>query len=105
MGGWLAEPDFGPEGATDFNDLASRRGLGAVKDCIEAAKLPPALAKHGVSGVSGVQPNNDEAYSDTPACGEGVSGVSATAINQLPEKTKRPAFRVFDDWIGWNMAG
>ena len=41
IGGLLAIPDFGadrPEGAKDFNDLASRCGTDAVKRAIEGAK-------------------------------------------------------------------
>jgi putative DNA primase/helicase len=39
----LVAPDFGgerPEGASDFNDLATLRGLEAVRACIKAAEAP-----------------------------------------------------------------
>jgi len=41
VGGTLAVPDFGadrPDGATDFNDMAALRGLGAVKEAIATVK-------------------------------------------------------------------
>ena len=41
VGGPLAVPDFGPnrqDGETDFNDVARRLGLDAVRECIAAAK-------------------------------------------------------------------
>lgn len=40
VGGRLALPDFGmarPDGATDFNDLGTLRGLKVVKTCVESA--------------------------------------------------------------------
>jgi putative DNA primase/helicase len=43
IGGKLAIPDFGPdrpEGMTDFNDMTVKKGLEAVKSCIEAAVTP-----------------------------------------------------------------
>ena len=42
VGGWLAVPDFGadrPDDATDMNDLAQIAGAGAVKACMDAARL------------------------------------------------------------------
>lgn len=46
-GGLLAVPDFGadrPDKATDFNDLATHRGLDAVKSCIAKAQAPDVAA-------------------------------------------------------------
>jgi putative DNA primase/helicase len=43
VGGLVAIPDFGadrPDSATDFNDLASHRGVGAVERAIANAKAP-----------------------------------------------------------------
>lgn len=42
VGGFLAMPDFGadrPDGATDFNDLHQIAGAGAVKACVDAARI------------------------------------------------------------------
>ncbi len=58
IGGHLAVPDFGPdrpEGASDFNDLALRRGLEEVREQIEAANpvgpdRPSAEKKHPLDG-------------------------------------------------------
>ena len=62
--GLLAIPDFGvdrPEGATDFNDLASRCGTEAVKRAVASASAPSAvmplpIARTPVSGDSGGWP-------------------------------------------------
>ena len=46
VNGLLAVPDFGadrPDGATDFNDLATAQGPEAVRHCIEAAATVTAL--------------------------------------------------------------
>lgn len=47
-GGLVAVPDFGPdraEGDKDFNDMAARCGLGAVRRCLESASAP-AIDEH-----------------------------------------------------------
>jgi putative DNA primase/helicase len=47
VGGLLAVPDFGParpQGATDFNDLASLDGLDALRRCVAAAMPPGGVA-------------------------------------------------------------
>ncbi|MDD5037148.1 MAG: DUF927 domain-containing protein [Methylococcaceae bacterium] len=46
-----------------------------------------------------MQVNNDGLSVDTPADPAGVSKVSDTAENPIPEVTERPEFRVFDDWL------
>jgi putative DNA primase/helicase len=49
VGGLVAVPDFGadrPEGATDFNDMAQRSGLEAVKQAIASARVPARSEVH-----------------------------------------------------------
>lgn len=130
VGALLAIPDFGaarPEGATDFNDMATLCGAEAVARAvagvIESAMGKPtsgaastagddpaslelltpkpgcAMPETEVSEVSGVQPSNDGRSADTPANTVEVLEVSGEAASPIPDTKNRPAFRVFDDWL------
>lgn len=116
-----------PDKATDFNDMAALQGLEAVRNTIGATLesgntfTPPeaenaatgdaaalsdtetrkqeaddVMPENGVSEVSEVQANNDGLSADTPADTAEVSGVSPEPI--IPDESKRPCFKVFDDW-------
>lgn len=126
VGGLLAIPDFGadrPDKASDFNDLATARGLEAVNRAIASAAAsvvgsdPPAtgsgaagdpavpdeaiglaLSGNGVTGVTGVQANGGAASRDTPDGDQGVTGVTPDGVSPIPDEAGRPAFRVFDDF-------
>jgi len=63
VGTLLAVPDFGedrPEGASDFNDLATARGLDAVRACIANAK-PVEAPQASQAGESATHPSRREA--------------------------------------------
>lgn len=105
---------------TDFNDMATLRGLEAVGRCIanaaasvigevqpEEENAPDAILGSQqaadstspmdipeVSGVSEVQASNDGLSADTPGGFHEVSEVS----NPIPGINERPRFIVFDDW-------
>jgi putative DNA primase/helicase len=113
--------------ATDFNDMAALQGLEAVRNTIGATLesgntfTPPevenaatgdaaalsdtetrkqeadgVMPENGVSEVSEVQACNDGLSADTPADTAGVSEVTGESI--IPDESKRPCFKVFDDW-------
>ncbi|MEQ1838434.1 MAG: DUF927 domain-containing protein [Candidatus Nitrotoga sp.] len=63
---------------------------------LERKRADTALIKSGVSEVSGVQANNDELSADTPCNLGEVSEVSGEPV--IPDESKRPCFKVFDDW-------
>lgn len=65
----------------------------------QTGDLNAELINIGVSGVTGVQANNDGLSADTPAETDGVTGVTATAASKVPGMDERPCFRVFDDWV------
>ena len=57
------------------------------------------LTDSGVTGVTGVQPNEHAGSGVTPTGGDGVTGVTAPAQNHLvPGETERPKFVVINDW-------
>jgi len=65
VGGLLAVPDFGeerPDKVSDFNDLATTRGLEAVRACIEAARAVEApQAANGGESAPAYAPGGKEA--------------------------------------------
>ena len=86
--GLLAIPDFGadrPEGAKDFNDLASRCGAEAVKRAIEGASAPSAATPlpEAQTPVSGWPADLDE------AAYHGLAGEIVQAIE--PDTESDPA--------------
>ena len=116
-----------PDKATDFNDMAAHCGLVAVGRAIarvtasvidegqpggdDAPDDRPAspvgantatpeheaaLTENGVTEVTGVQASNDGLSADTPAAAAKVSEVTPEPI--IPDESKRPCFKVFDDW-------
>ena len=98
VGSVVAVPDFGPdrpEKATDFNDMAQLCGLEAVGRAIANA----ASNENGVSGVSGVQPSNDAASTETPAGIQEVSEVSESPVSLIPGINERPRFCAFDAYL------
>lgn len=122
VGALLTIPDFGanrPDNATDFNDMAAHCGLEAVEraiasvaasvidedqpsgddapdDCPASPEHDAALTENGVTEVTGVQASNDGLSADTPAATAEVSEVTPEPI--IPDESKRPCFKVFDDW-------
>lgn len=52
-----------------------------------------------VTGVTGVQPNNDGGSADTPTDDSGVSGVTPQGI---PDLSDRPTFYVLDGWTNYD---
>jgi len=99
VGGWLALPDFGPnrpDGATDFNDMAARCGLEAVRHCIEAtwAETAAVTSETDVTDVTDVQPSSDAAFPVTAAETPDVTDVTTPSVPEI----ERPCFRVFDTW-------
>jgi putative DNA primase/helicase len=90
IGARLALPDFGetrPEGATDFNDLATHSGAEAVKAAIEAATIP---ARETYQAASFTASNDDMAR------GRYVALIPATEIHPEPIEWL---------WNGWLAAG
>lgn len=116
-----------PDKVTDFNDLAAHCELEAVQRTIagvmaavidecqpgsdEALGGEPAspdvtdsetpehdatLTKNDVTGVTDVQTNNDGLSAVTSDEMDGVTGVTPAPI--IPDESKRPCFKVFDDW-------
>jgi len=110
---------------TDFNDMAKQSGLDAVKLAIDAAKpgdverrpdatggdsspsdvggntntqppAPEALTENDVTAVTDVQVNKDGLSAVTPDETDGVTAVTPEPI--IPDESKRPCFKVFDDW-------
>ncbi|MEQ1813397.1 MAG: DUF927 domain-containing protein [Candidatus Nitrotoga sp.] len=57
---------------------------------------PAALTENGVTQVTRVQTNNDRPYAVTPAVSAKVTEVTPEPI--IPDESKRPCFKVFDDW-------
>lgn len=55
-----------------------------------------AMSKGGVTAVTDVQTNNDEGFTVTPAEINDVTGVTPEPV--IPDESKRPCFKVFDDW-------
>ena len=55
-----------------------------------------ALTENGVTEVTRVQASNDGLSADTPAASDGVTEVTPEPI--IPDESKRPCFKVFDDW-------
>ena len=55
-----------------------------------------AMLKGDVTGVTGAQANNGAAFTVTPDEIHDVTGV--TPEPTIPDESKRPCFRVFDDW-------
>lgn len=55
-----------------------------------------AMSKGGVTGVTDVQANNDAGFTVTPAEIHDVTGVTPESV--IPDESKRPCFKVFDDW-------
>ncbi len=55
-----------------------------------------ALIKNDVTGVTDVQPNNGGLSVVTSDETDGVTGVTPEPI--IPDESKRPCFKVFDDW-------
>ena len=106
--GFMAVPEFEgerPQGATDFNDLATFCGPEAVESAIARAMSPPRAtetSRDGVTGVTGVQASSSAAPSDTPSVHEGVTG-EPLPKSPIPEESKRPTFRVFDE--PWHADG
>lgn len=109
VGGLLAIPDFGPhrpEGATDFNDLHQHCGLEAVQHAISGLMYSDDAPSNDItqplliSGVTGVQANNDGHSAGTLEKLPGVTGVPDT----IPGADKRPTFRVLDDWLEYEGA-
>ena len=111
VGALLAIPDFGanrPDKATDFNDLARHCGLEAVGHVIVGVTasvivadtaIPeyfPALTKDDVTDVTGVQINKDGLPAVTSTKISDVTDVTPEPI--IPDESKRPCFKVFDDW-------
>ncbi len=127
MGGLLAIPNFGadrPEGATDFNDLAILCGKEAVTRAIASASAPGrevhqpdagdapvgdpaspelltlkpggALSETGATGVTDVQASTGAGLAVTSGETADVTGVTPEPI--IPDESKRPCFKVFDDW-------
>lgn len=124
VGGALVVPDFDPNrpaSATDFNDMATHRGIVSVKQAIEKAMAAqscegqckedlavdnsqgardasPVSRETGVSQVSGVQTSKHALCAATPAAPIGVSRVTgaSAASDPIPELSKRPTFRVYD---------
>ena len=62
-----------------------------MPDLLEIEEIAPAIAKRGVPGVPGVQPNACAMPAGTPAGVPGVPGV--------PPQAERPCYRVLDDWL------
>ncbi len=116
-----------PDKATDFNDMAAHCGLEAVERAIASVvasvidedqpsgddapdncpaspvgadtatpEHDAALTENGVTEVTGVQASNDGLSADTPAAVDEVSEVTPEPI--IPDESKRPCFKVFDDW-------
>lgn len=128
VGGLLAVTDFGtdrPEGASDFNDMAAQCGKEAVARAVAgvieshnecepnlgaasvaggdpatpeplAPKPGGALVEGDVTGVTPVQANNGAASSVTAEAAPDVTDV--TPEPTIPDESKRPCFKVFDDW-------
>lgn len=130
VGGLLAIPDFGanrPDGATDFNDMATHCGMEAVEraiagvvasvigeyqpggdDAPEGYSASPdvadtattehdaALTKNDVTNVTDVQVNKDGLPTVTPDETDDVTAITPEPI--IPDESKRPCFKVFDDW-------
>jgi putative DNA primase/helicase len=125
VGGALVVPDFGPdrpESATDFNDMAARRGVESVRQTILKAVATqsgegegkehqtdddsqvagdPSPVKSGVSQVAGVQTSKHAVCVTTPAGIAGVTGVSgaSAASDSIPELNMRPTFRIYDNGL------
>ena len=55
-----------------------------------------AMSKGGVTAVTDVQANNDAGFTVTPAEINDVTGVTPEPV--IPDESKRPCFKVFDDW-------
>lgn len=116
-----------PDKATDFNDLAAHCGLEAVERAVagvmasvtgevqQGGDNPPggdpastdgadtaitehdaALMENDVTAVTGVQINKDVLSAVTPDETDGVTAVTPEPI--IPDESKRPCFKVFDDW-------
>lgn len=85
------------QGGTENATAPTLLGLQNADNETNAAEA--ALKNCGVSGVSGVQANNDGLPTDTPVEADGVSEVSAPAASKIPGMDERPCFRVFDDWV------
>lgn len=116
-----------PEKATDFNGMAAWCGLEAVRSAITAAleagkvvALPETegatmgepgapggmetpkqeaddvTPENDVTDVTGVQTNDDGLSAVTSGELGGVTGVTPEPI--IPDESKRPCFKVFDDW-------
>ncbi len=124
VGGLLVVPDFGTDrqpDQTDFNDMHQAHGLEAIRQAVagaieaaraevqaEAGSLPAgdsaAASEIGVTEVTGVQPSNGGPAAVTPVETVGGAGVSGEAESPIPAANKRPAFRVFDDWLEYGGA-
>ena len=105
VGGLLAIPDFSsdrPEGVTDFNDMASLRGLDAVRRTISSVIGSASLETDipDVTDVTDVTNENrgasDDAEGVTSDIESDVTGVTPEPI--IPDESKRPCFKVFDKW-------
>lgn len=90
VGGVVVFPEFGPnrpEKTTDFNDLATLKGVGAVQESIEAALTKP-------REVAGASCSGHETTTRTDEAG----------MLTVPEED-RPCFRVFEKWVEIREAG
>lgn len=116
-----------PDKATDFNDLAAHCGLEAVERAVAGVMASvtgevqqggdnpsggepastkgadtattehdAALMENDVTAVTGVQINKDVLSAVTPDETDGVTAVTPEPI--IPDESKRPCFKVFDDW-------
>ena len=95
VGGLLASPVFGanrPDKSTDFNDMVTLTGWDAVKRTIASA----AATENGVTEVTGVHASNDGLSAVTPTVSAEVTEVTPEQV--IPDGSKRPCFKVFDDW-------
>ena len=89
IGAKLALPDFGetrPEGATDFNDLATHCGAEAVKRAIEAATIP---LRETYQAASVMASNDDmEAWPEPLALPNALPAVQAFDFDLLPDSLR-----------------
>jgi putative DNA primase/helicase len=100
VGGLLAIPAFGESRAsndTDFNDMAARYGLAAVRARIDAAglteKTSPSSFCEGTEGTGGTASNTKASSGSPDEKHEGTGGTG-----DYPGEDSRPCYRVYDAW-------
>lgn len=83
------------------NAAATARAIKNMNAGVAERAIASAAASsgNGVTGVTGVQPNNGGPSAVTPAENAGVTGVTAAAASPIPSIEARPRFCVFDDWL------